>query len=569
MAEQPSLGGVGPGGGEGAGAASVGSGYSTTAITQTKINTLTKKNPGLAQFLGNTFGLAVNSANAAARTVNKAGQDMDRYSKNVLQTLFNVENHIGDTVGGLATKAAGGIDALGGSVTKGISQAKQDLNELLKPVSSFTGSTLGTLTNLLKDPTGPVLGIPHAIAATVDKVSKGFVDRVDATLKKYKIDDLLNLPTTIMGGLRNLMSIVDKLLSVPFQIMQDLYNGVMQIMKSISSLVDSIISSVIDFFFGPGGLLDSLFPFSALMELLDAVSGIVGMAGGLLGEISSITGGFTMVQGILGQAQGFLGQATSIISNPAALAQSYIGSAINSSGAGQILSALRNPQQLISSMLPPQVSGLLGQIGSASGLGFGSNFGFGFQGVMSSLGQGVISQVMGNYPKLTAILGPVLGLGQTGSPAVNPQQGYPPGVQPSLINGSPVVQGVPVDLNERPTIFPTGGASSKLQKGGNPSIYPFWDDLNSRFGGLKDYGIWGDKAHQARKSDHNSGDAIDVGINGAAQGKAVYQDIIKNSGRNNVKYVIHQGKIWSPSQGERPYTGSNPHNTHVHVSFNK
>lgn len=35
-----------------------------------------------------------------------------------------------------------------------------------------------------------------------------------------------------------------------------------------------------------------------------------------------------------------------------------------------------------------------------------------------------------------------------------------------------------------------------------------------------------------------------------------------------VKYVIYQGRIWSARSGWKPrrYTGSNPHNTHVHVS---
>lgn len=111
--------------------------------------------------------------------------------------------------------------------------------------------------------------------------------------------------------------------------------------------------------------------------------------------------------------------------------------------------------------------------------------------------------------------------------------------------------------------------SSKLQKGGNPSIYPFWDSLNSKFSGLTNLGIWGDAAHQARKSDHNTGDALDVGVSNSTQGKQVYQDIINNASSNNVKYIIHQGKIWSPEKGERSYSGSNPHNGHVHVSFDR
>jgi hypothetical protein len=34
-----------------------------------------------------------------------------------------------------------------------------------------------------------------------------------------------------------------------------------------------------------------------------------------------------------------------------------------------------------------------------------------------------------------------------------------------------------------------------------------------------------------------------------------------------VKYLIFNGKIWSPEKGNRDYTGSNKHTKHLHISI--
>jgi len=114
-----------------------------------------------------------------------------------------------------------------------------------------------------------------------------------------------------------------------------------------------------------------------------------------------------------------------------------------------------------------------------------------------------------------------------------------------------------------------GRFSGSLQKGGNPAIYPFWDAIKSRYPNVKDYGIWGDASHRQRKSDHNTGDAIDIGTNNIGEGTNVFNDIIASGSNNSVKYAIFNGQIWSPDKGLRPYTGSNPHSGHIHVSFNR
>jgi hypothetical protein len=82
-------------------------------------------------------------------------------------------------------------------------------------------------------------------------------------------------------------------------------------------------------------------------------------------------------------------------------------------------------------------------------------------------------------------------------------------------------------------------------------------------------GIMGDTAHQARVSDHNSGDAFDL-TDDKAHGvdcSKIILDIVKDS---RCEYAIHDRRIWERKTGKwRAYTGSNPHTGHMHVSIVK
>jgi hypothetical protein len=70
-------------------------------------------------------------------------------------------------------------------------------------------------------------------------------------------------------------------------------------------------------------------------------------------------------------------------------------------------------------------------------------------------------------------------------------------------------------------------------------------------------------------SDHNTGLAVDLthdpkrGIDCAEIFQRLKED-------DRVSYLIFNGKIWSrqyAKQGDRKYTGKNPHNRHLHVSI--
>lgn len=71
---------------------------------------------------------------------------------------------------------------------------------------------------------------------------------------------------------------------------------------------------------------------------------------------------------------------------------------------------------------------------------------------------------------------------------------------------------------------------------------------------------------QSPNSDHNTGFAVDLthdpvfGISG----DDVFFELQKDP---RVKYLIFKGRIWSAEKGDRAYTGSNPHNKHVHISI--
>ena len=72
--------------------------------------------------------------------------------------------------------------------------------------------------------------------------------------------------------------------------------------------------------------------------------------------------------------------------------------------------------------------------------------------------------------------------------------------------------------------------------------------------------------HQSPNSDHNSGFAVDI-THDPAKGIDCTIAYIELRNDPRVKYLIFQGRIWSREKGDRDYTGSNPHNKHLHISI--
>lgn len=84
----------------------------------------------------------------------------------------------------------------------------------------------------------------------------------------------------------------------------------------------------------------------------------------------------------------------------------------------------------------------------------------------------------------------------------------------------------------------------------------------------------GDPAHQARKSDHNEGNAIDLThdpANGFDAGWLAegFRRQMESNPAGRITYVIFNRRIASAKSGWKwkGYTGANPHTSHVHISI--
>lgn len=112
-----------------------------------------------------------------------------------------------------------------------------------------------------------------------------------------------------------------------------------------------------------------------------------------------------------------------------------------------------------------------------------------------------------------------------------------------------------------------------------PALDQLFDDVNrlwpTRSKAID--GTIGDAAHSARKSEHNPNrdpdDDVPNGYVTAADitkaGVDVARLLAALIGDKRVWYVIHSGSIWSRTYdfAKRPYNGSNPHTSHIHVSL--
>jgi hypothetical protein len=71
---------------------------------------------------------------------------------------------------------------------------------------------------------------------------------------------------------------------------------------------------------------------------------------------------------------------------------------------------------------------------------------------------------------------------------------------------------------------------------------------------------------QSPNSDHNTGFAVDL-THDPKNDIDCFDIYERLKSDPRVKYLIFTGKIWSIKNGESKYTGSNPHNKHLHISI--
>ena len=289
---------------------------------------------------------------------------------------------------------------------------------------------------MLSSPTGVPEFLGRQMGQLIKDINPNFYNKMDATFKKNKVDDIKNLPGQVMGSIRSIINAFDAILSLPAVIISDVYNGLQDIMRQISSVIDQLEAAVQSYIFGKDGLLDTLVDYDQFGEFLSVVTELAGYATG----ISQTFAGASSIANTSLQVTSYVNQAVGFINNPLNLAFAYAPPQVS-----QTLYAINNPQNIINSLLPPQLSQGFAKISQMAGFGFNGNMGFGLASVLQGAQGGILSSILTNYSKQYAILTPLLTL-TPGVSTVTYNSNFIAAYKPSVINPAITVtqQGMPV-----------------------------------------------------------------------------------------------------------------------------
>jgi len=412
-----------------------------TAATQTaaKIAILEKKDPSLAKIAKAIF---LNSGD-----FNSALQGIDKVTADRLRAIFAQEIAIGAPTGlagpstlntprGLADGAVGSIRGFTDRVEGSFSKTINNINQAFRPVSRELGQTIGNTTNMVRDPLGTIALIPGSIKNVIERNNPEFAASLEGTYKKFKIDQIQHLPTILSGSLR----VVDSILTLPFIILSDIYQGLVDIITEISDAIDRIISSFIKIF------LENIFD-GLILDIINILNEISSLAAEIQG-IASLFGGVNIITNLAFNIQVYSGQLGSFLSNPLDLLFAYAPPQVS-----QALYLLRNPQQLVNSIIPPEINNMFAPLAKITGFGFNGNMGYGFVSVLDGLRSGVLSSILTNFANQYPVLTPILGiLNNPNIPIGNPP--LPPTVEASPVNPTRAIvkQGVTQPQQPPPTV---------------------------------------------------------------------------------------------------------------------
>lgn len=336
-----------------------------------------------------------------------------------------------------------------------------------KPVSDAIGSHSDTEHSIIKDAGGSVAFLPLAATSIIDGVGMEIVNETEGAFKINQLDLLQHLPSKITGSVRQLSTALDSILSVPFEIASDVYNGLMLLIDEISNLIDGVLSQVMNYIFGIlGGLADSIFPDGMLEGLIEPIleaAGEIGELFALLGgvpAISTITGALSNISGsLVSVLRGAVGLANLLTSGSKAASyvgglagksfectseqlglnkinkfasnvskglaavsafEGLLGSGIGNLGSmikggisnmlGSLTSNKRNFADLLSNLLPASIGKVLNTLlGKLCSLGMVGNQGYSIGNSLSSLRNNSFSKAMQKYATHYSIIAPLFG----------------------------------------------------------------------------------------------------------------------------------------------------------------
>lgn len=427
-------------------------GLAFSAQTLARIQMLEKRDSRLGKIARELFGRGGTTPQQLIETL----QGFDKVTRDILMATFKAEIALnsqaaitqGFVLNPFAPTEGNRFQGVVDTIDQSVSNQVTRVNETFKPVSTFLGETLGNLSRLSQDPTGTIALIPSSIKNVMERNNIEFPARMEATYKKYNLDDLTRLPSLISTNLGNLISDIDALVSLPFIIISDLYLGLVDIINDVADAIQQILSNFLKTLFTEW--LDGI--LAEVLQVLQELSDLFGYMQG----ISTIFTGVTQYTQTLFNVQTYITQLGQFISNPLDLLFAYSPPQVS-----EALYLLRNPQQLVNDILPPQLSELFAKVSQITGFGFNGNMGYGFVSVLQGVQGGVIASILTNfaaqYPILTSLLNV---LNTNNMPALNAEQ--PPIITPSPVAPDNVAQkvnkqGIGTTTQQPPDVILTKG----------------------------------------------------------------------------------------------------------------
>ena len=407
--------------------------------TLAKIQILEKNNPPLGKIARELFGGGGTTPQQFIENL----QGFDKTTRDRLLSLFSQEIYLNSQAAvvqggtGLTDEITGNEFNIGGallspfastdgnrfqgivdSIDRSVGNSVSRINETFRPVSTEIGQTLGNISRFANNPLGTVALIPGSIKNVIERNNKDFAARLEASYKKYNMDDLSHVPSLIAGSVRNLIGDIDALVTLPVIIISDLYNGLIDIINDLADAVQEIVANLVKQVFT--NFLDGL-----LLEALEVLQEVSDLAGQIFG-ISTVFSGATQFTQVLFNVQTYITQLGQFINNPLDLLFAYAPPQVS-----EALYLLRNPQELVNDILPLELSEYFAKISQITGFGFNGNMGYGFVSVLDGLRGGVVSSILSNFANQYPILNSLLSVLNTNVPPLNAEQ-------PSIVTPSPV-----------------------------------------------------------------------------------------------------------------------------------
>lgn len=373
----------------------------TTTLVQEKIASTTGKEQAFwrkfLQTLDNSAGQVDTGLGAMTWETTRAVEEVQR-----------VSGYIQEQIQSATSSIVSGISGLQADLTEGIHNSPglpDELTSITKPISQAMGSTVNTATAIIKNPLGAPQYLANGMTAIIDKINPNFANQLDSSFKSVNLENLQHLPSKMMGSLRNLVTAADALLAVPFELLSDMYNGLLEIMDAIAELIDGLVTAALNFLVEKiiFSILDSTL-FLEIKEFLDTIGELASYVGG----ISQLSGGFAVVADVANQVSSYSSSFTSALNDPLQTAISYFPALQQAEqGFGQVTGALRDPESVLKQYLPPEISQQMQKISQIPGLGFVGNLGYSVGDTLDTLSNGIFATALKSYSQQAPMLGPL------------------------------------------------------------------------------------------------------------------------------------------------------------------